>query len=459
MKILLLGATGFIGRELGIKLVASGHQVQVVTRRPKEVSGLLPFPCQVRAFSGGMTLAKELIAESDAVVNLLGEGIADKPWTKRRRAAIVGSRTESVAALTEAVKSSPKCPKVIVQASAIGYYGSRGDEELDEASTAGQGFLSETCQAWEEAAKALASLVPKLVTLRIGMVLGLAGGALPKLTGIYAKGLGSTLGSGRQWMSWIHVDDLTSMITAALTDDGWSGTYNAVAPMPCTNRDFDRALADIGRFWGKKPAPALALRVVMGKRASLALDSVRVLPRAAIKQGFVFAHPTMGEALAALYGDQREPHARDLVTKQWLPVALDQLWPFFADPANLERLTPPWLAFKVVSVSPPQIGRGTRITYQLRLHGVSLVWESLIKDWHPGQRFVDQQLRGPYGIWHHQHDFQPLAGGTLVTDRIRYRLPLAPLGELCAGALVERDLQRIFDYRRQVLASIWPQSK
>ena len=454
-RVLVLGGTGFVGRELGQQLAMQGHKVVLVARHPDRVRGILPFPCELHAWADvNQPIPPAALAGCDAVVNLIGEGIADKPWTKARRQQLLQSRAASVAALSAALRQMPgQRPKVIIQASAIGYFGDRGDEVLTEASQAGKGFLPDVCLAWE--AHDLPEVVERVVTLRFGLVLGLTGGALPKLLGIYAKGLGAVLGNGRQWVSWIHIDDLVAMIMTAVTDRRWQGHFNGTAPEPCPFKDFNAALAEHGRYSANKTVPAPVLRLAMGGRAALVLDSTRVLPAAAERLGFKFKFQTIGAAFAHLLGDAVGSGMRRLVTRQWVPQPPVEIWPFFTEAKNLTRLTPDWLGFKVKGMSTANIGEGTRINYTISLRGVPMRWQSLIKNWQPGTLFVDEQIRGPYNVWHHSHGFEALAGGTLMTDDVQYRLPLKSLGELTAGLFVERDVARIFAFRRQAIADMW----
>ena len=452
-RILIMGGTGFVGRELGRSLVANGYSVTILSRRPETVAGQLPFPCQILPWSGG-ELPQEAVDGCAAVVNLVGEGIADKPWTKARRAAIQNSRTQSVSALVRALAAAQRKPRVVIQASAVGFYGDRGDEVLDEHSKSGSGFLASTCIGWERSLDPIEGLGVRLVVLRIGIVLGLTGGALLEILSIYSKGLGAVLGSGKQWVSWIHVDDLVSMVKAAIADEGWHGTYNATAPVPCRQGELSVQVAKAGRYKLLPAVPAFAVRVAMGGRAELVLSSARVLPTAALKLGFKFRFQSIDEACAILLGDAVETNLRRLVLRQWCPVPPDHVWPFFSNAENLEQLTPPWLSFKISSVSTAQVGEGTIIKYKLRLRGIPMSWDSVITHWQPGQGFVDEQIRGPYSTWHHTHLFEPLAGGTLITDSVQYRLPLSPFGELAAGQLVASDVQQIFNYRRQIIGAM-----
>jgi len=457
-SILILGGNGFVGRELGRHAAMLGYDITLLARRPDEIRGRLPFPCTILPWpTVSAPLPLEALANCDAVVNLIGEGVADKPWSESRRAAIRDSRVMSVAALVNAIAAASKRPSVVVQASAVGYYGDRHDDELDESAPPGAGFLADTCVQWEKAALALKANNVRLVTLRIGLVLGLTGGALPKLLGVYAKGLGAELGAGQQWTSWIDIDDLVRMILAAIREPAWEGVFNATAPEPCRNADFNAALARHGRYAAGKKAPAVAIRLAMGKRAALVLDSLRVLPKKAQRLGFSFRHQKIEAAISDLLGKAVEPNLRHLVVHQWIPIPVDRLWPFFSSAQNLERLTPPWLGFKVLRASDAEIRRGTMIDYRLTLHGLPISWRTEISAWDPLRMFVDEQRRGPYSVWHHTHTFESMAGGTLMTDAVQYRLRVAPLGELVAGLFVERDVQKIFEYRSRAVAHLGAQ--
>ena len=196
------------------------------------------------------------------------------------------------------------------------------------------------------------------------------------------------------------------------------------------------------------PVPRAALQALYGERAAVVLASTRLLPTATQASGFDFHFDTVEHALDDLLTPLRDGvHQR--VWEQWLPHPAEAVWPFFGDARNLEALTPPFLGFEVLRQSTSDIGAGTLIDYRLKLNGVPLRWQTRIETWEPPRRFVDLQARGPYALWHHTHDFLPLAGGTLMRDTVRYRLPAGLLGLLGAGWKVARDVTQIFDYRAE----------
>jgi uncharacterized protein (TIGR01777 family) len=447
MKIIITGGTGFIGTPLVRELIAAGHAVTALTRNVDRAVRRLPARCQVRRWDPNGDLDPTVLLGADAVINLAGEGIADARWTPRRKRSIRESRVRVTTAVVRALAQLEigKRPRVLVSASAIGWYGDCGETVLDEHSPSGDGFLAEVCQAWEEAARHAQELDVRTAVVRIGVVLGREGGALGKLLTPFRLGLGGRVGSGRQWMSWIHLEDLVALLRFAVETPRAIGLINGVAPRPVRNAEFTSQLARTLRRPAPFPVPAPALRLLLGEMSSVILSSQRVQPCFAEELGFAFRFPTLGSALRNLCEDL----SHELVAEQWLAHPPEQVFPFFSDPANLERITPAFLRFRVKSVSTAQIGHGTLIDYALRLHGVPLRWQSRIESWKPKRAFVDVQIRGPYNRWHHTHEFEPADGGTVVRDRVRYRLPFGALGDLVAGWMVRRDLEAVFDFRRQ----------
>ncbi len=242
---------------------------------------------------------KEALAGADAVIHLAGEPVAQR-WTPEVRRRIRESRVRSTARLVEALEALAPRPSVLVCASATGYYGDRGEEVLDETSGPGEGFLAETCVEWEKAAQVAESLGVRVVRLRFGMVLGREGGALKKMLPFFRLCLGGRLGSGQQWMPWIHLEDAAALAEWALTQEGASGAFNAVAPYPARNADFTRAMEGILGRPELFTVPEWALRLALGDGAQIALASQRVTPRAALAAGFRFRYPVLAEALRAL---------------------------------------------------------------------------------------------------------------------------------------------------------------
>jgi hypothetical protein len=273
MNIAISGASGFIGRHLLESLARAGHSPHALTR------GAPPMEC-------------------DVVIHLAGEPLAQR-WTAAARQRIRESRVAGTRNLVEALATLTRRPEALICASAIGYYGSRGDEILTESSAPGSGFLPDLCVAWETEAQAAEALGIRVVRVRTGLVLDARGGALPRMLPPFRMGVGGRLGSGRQWMSWIHLEDLTALLLFAV-ENRFQGPLNAVAPHPVTNADFTRELARALRRPALFPVPEFALRLLFGEMADVLLDSQRVAPAAAEAAGFRFRFPQLPPALAAL---------------------------------------------------------------------------------------------------------------------------------------------------------------
>jgi len=447
MHVVVTGGAGFVGRPLVRELVAAGHAVTALTRDVERAGRHLPARCRAVPWNPGDPVDPEVLRGADALVHLAGEGIADRRWTVERKRALRDSRIQTAAALVRALAQVEPAarPRVLVSASAIGWYGDRRDTMCDESSPPGSGFLADLCRDWEAAVFPAQALDVRTVAVRIGVVLGRDGGALRPLLPLFRLGLGGRIGSGQQWFSWIHLRDLVALLRFAIENPAVSGVVNGVAPEPVTNTTFTAELARALHRPALLPVPAWALRAAFGEMSQVLLGSQRVLPRRAEQLGFGFRHPSLRSALDDVCADS----SQELLVEQRLARPPAQVFSFFSDPGNLEKITPDFLRFRILGMTTPQVGDGTLIDYDLRLHGVPVRWQSRIESWTPDRSFVDVQTRGPYAAWHHTHEFEPDGGGTIIRDRVRYRLPFGALGEVAAGWLVGRDLDAVFDFRRR----------
>jgi uncharacterized protein (TIGR01777 family) len=299
MRIVIAGGTGFLGSALVQAFRRESHQVLVLTRRPRRGDDVQWSP--EKSVGTGPTLWARIFEDIDAVINLSGEGIADRRWTRARKNAILQSRIKTTRAIVTAIKEAHHAPKALINASAIGIYGPHGDEPVTEETAPGSDFLASVCKTWESEAREAASAT-RVVLLRSGLVMAAEGGALPKLALPFRLFAGGRRGSGRQYMSWIHRDDWVSMVRWAIADKAVSGPLNLTAPEPVTNAELARTLGRVLHRPAIIPAPAFALRLAVGEMAdAMLLSGQRVLPRKAQSGGFEFRYPALEPALRGIY--------------------------------------------------------------------------------------------------------------------------------------------------------------
>jgi uncharacterized protein len=293
MQVVIAGGRGLLGHALAHRLRGDGQHITVLTRTPRA-------PGEVKWNPGAEGGAwRAVVASADAIVNLAGESIAGQRWTESRKTAILESRLQATRALVLAIRAASRPPPVFISASAMGIYGPRGDEPVTEDTPPGSDFLARVCTAWEEEAHAAAD-VTRLVLLRTGLVLAREGGALPQMALPFRVFVGGPIGSGRQYMSWIHIDDWVEMARWAIATAACAGPLNVTAPTPVTNREFSQTL---GRVLGRPallPAPAFALRIALGEMADALVSGQRVVPAKAQALGFPFRYPNLEPALRSL---------------------------------------------------------------------------------------------------------------------------------------------------------------
>ena len=299
MKVAITGATGFVGSRLVEKLQKQGHQPLILTRNRE--AALKAFPTiEVVTYTPTESGAwQDAIAGCDAVVHLAGEPIAQNRWTPKQKQEILNSRKLSTQKIVEAIsKANPK-PTVLVNASAIGYYGTSETAIFDETSSSGNDFLAEVCQAWEAEAQKVKEAGVRLVILRLGIVLG-DGGALAKMIPPFQLFAGGPIGTGRQWFSWIHREDLVNLILEALTRSDLEGVLNATAPNPVQMSELCQALGETLNRPSWLPVPGFALEALLGEGAKLVLEGQQVLPKKTTSYGFKYQYLTVKEALAEI---------------------------------------------------------------------------------------------------------------------------------------------------------------
>lgn len=462
MKIVLTGATGFVGKSLVKELLKNNHQLVILTRNSENAKKIFKsLPLSYFNWDSEKDLPPiEAFESCDAIINLLGENIAAKRWSNKQKNKIRNSRILGTKNLGERIKTLNQKPSVWVQASAIGVYPVLHEQEINESTQHGEGFLAQTCIDWENEAQKYSSFVERQNILRFGVVLGEGGGALSKLFPLFKMGAGGKVSNGEQYMSWIHIYDLVRLITYAVENNISEKVLNATSPFPVKNSEFTQALANSLHRPAIFPVPAFVLKLAMGELSSIVLDSQKVMPRETLKSGFEFKYLRIEVALDDITNNIQFPPLKKkcnqikLESLLWIKKPKSEMFDFFKEAKNLEKITPDWLNFKITEQSSTSILEGTVFKYKLKLHGIPLFWTSKIINWRDGVEFSDYQISGPYKIWHHTHSFYECLDGTLMIDKVYFSLPFSPFSDLLAYLWVKRDVVKIFSYRNSIIQKI-----
>ncbi|MFO7763553.1 MAG: TIGR01777 family oxidoreductase [Wenzhouxiangellaceae bacterium] len=297
MRILITGATGFIGQPLCRELAEKGHELLVVSRNPDNARDALPDGTDIRA-----EVADFADAEPEAVINLAGEPIAEGRWTDEKKRKIVESRVDTTGAIVDLCADAETPPRALVSASAMGYYGDQGDRDVTEDTPPNHEFVHEICDRWETEARKAESHGVRVAIARIGLVLDTGGGMLARTLTPFKLGVGGRLGDGKQYMPWIHREDMVRILIFLLEHDALSGPFNASAPNPVTNEEFTRTLADQLNRPAVLPAPAIALKMAFGEMSRLLLTGAKMLPKRLEEAGFEFRYRQLDAALEDILG-------------------------------------------------------------------------------------------------------------------------------------------------------------
>lgn len=454
MKVLITGATGFVGKYILKELAYRGHEIVIVSRDIEKAKKKIAIPHSAFQWDPSTEeLPAEALEGVEAIIHLLGENIAAGRWTKKLKDKIYNSRIKGTKNLVSTINSKGSSVKTLVSSSAIGYYDINTKADLTEDSPKGKNWLSTVCHDWEnEVSKAENK---RTVILRTGVVLGSDGGAMDKMMLPFKMGVGGILGDGKQWMSWIHVKDLACLFVEAIEKEEYKGVYNAVASGSVNNHRFTKTLGKVLSRPTLFPVPKFALKALFGEMSSILLDSQKVIPKRLTEAGFKFKFDNLTDAFEDVCHKKKltpsnikETH-QSFEQLQWLPGDREEVFSFFGKPENLEKITPEWLNFKILRSSHEQVKEGSTFDYKLKVKGLPLIWKTVIERFTPGVEFVDWQKSGPYKVWYHTHSFRDYKGGTLMEDSIYYKVPFGFLGELFLGAYIKKDIQKIFEHRRK----------
>ncbi|ATH08701.1 TIGR01777 family protein [Halobacteriovorax marinus] len=453
MKILITGATGLVGKRLLEKLFLSGFDdVRILSTSKKRAQNSIPFPVEVFEWSPLENKISDAALENiDIVFHLAGESVADGRWSKQRKERILNSRVNGTRLLLDSIQKSNSTPQKFITASAVGIYGQDlSDKVITEESPLDDDFLADVCRRWENTLFERDIEGMKVHSLRTGIVLSNQGGALQKMLPPFKMGAGGILGSGKQYMSWIHIDDLVDAYIFLMKNDCKEKAYNGVSPTPLTNYNFTKVLGAALKRPTIFPVPAFVLKGIFGEMSDILLKGQRVIPKALEAEGFEFKYEKLGDALDDIL--KYEVSGEVLFKRyQWVESSKDKVFDFFKEAKNLEKITPEYLNFKILHMNTDNIQAGSLIDYKLQVHGIPMKWKTKISEYEEGKYFIDEQLKGPYSKWVHRHEFIPHKNGTLISDKVVYKIPLGILGKLAAGWFVKKDVNNIFNYRNKAI--------
>ena len=447
MKTLISGGTGLVGKELGKALATKNHEIFILTRNPKKAQMECPFPH--KALHWKELESRPEMMELDHIIHLAGTNVAEQRWNKKFKDKIYNSRVQSTKKLAALAKRCPHL-KSFVSTSAIGIYGDTGEKEVLEDHNPGHGFMSNVCQNWEKVTEVPSSV--RKVIFRVGVVFSEKGGALEKLLTPIQAGVGGPLATGQQFMSWIDIEDLVNLYVFAL-ENPIQGVFNAVAPHPIRNQHLTRF---IGKHLGRKTpfsAPYFALRILVGEIARHLVESQKINSQKIQNQGFRFLYPQVEDSIKKRVTKSKGMGKR-MIFEQWIPKPKEEVFSFFSEVKNLERVTPPSFHLKT-RISIETMGKDTLVSHKLRVNGIPICWQSLITEWNPPHQFTDIQKKGPFKKWNHTHSFKDLAGGTLITDQVDLEIPFGIFGYTLAGWKIFRDVEKIFTFRHKTIRKIY----
>lgn len=468
MRIFVTGATGFIGRALTLRLQRDHHAVVAWARCKAAARDALGDEVEVVSAETGDAGLKAALSTCDAIVNLAGAPIVGR-WSAARKQRMVDSRIGLTRQIVAALSTMDTRPGVLISGSAVGYYGMRKDEILDPASPPGTDFLARLCVEWEFAARRAEASGVRVVLLRTGIVLGRGGGALAKMLPVFRMALGGRFGAGTQYVSWIHLHDYVEAVVMALQDERVRGPFNITAPQPVRNCEFAAAVGRAVHRRAALPIPAFVLKGLLGESADALLASQRALPDSLCQLGFRHRFPSIDEALQDLTERKSvtieraspEPHRTrspplkradrpfryQLRSRAVVDRAPDEVFPFFSQAHNIGPLTPPSFHLRVRSVSLGSVQLGLVIEHELKLGPLTIPWRARIVSYEASTSFIDEQERGPYRSWRHEHTFVPDGARTVICDHVYYTPPWGVLGRIAHRLFIAHALQDVFEFR------------
>lgn len=417
MKIIITGGSGLIGQALTKELIHGGHEVYILNRNPDQTIRQLPDATAV--YWDGKTQGDwvNYVNGADAIINLAGESIAGKNllnmrWTSKRKIQIRESRVNAGKVLVEAIRTVEDKPALLIQSSAVGIYGPLADQIVDENYPIANDYLAKVCVDWEKSTKEVESMGVRRVILRTGLVFSKDGGIFSLLKLPFSLFVGGTLGSGLQYLSWIHIDDVVEGVKFLIEDQKAVGIFNFSAPIPVSNKEFAKKMGKAMQRPSLIPLPSFVMKLALGEVSTLALDGQRVVPSHLLERGYQFKYKNLEDALVDLLQPTHRYQHSFLVKATKEKVAA-----FHQNTQVLKHLTPFPITVQFKQVEP--VGEGTRTIFSLWFGPIPVKWEAVHHDFNPPDGFSDTQAEGPFDSWHHRHIFKAMdENHTMVIDDI-----------------------------------------
>ncbi|MBG7609267.1 MAG: TIGR01777 family protein [Anaerolineae bacterium] len=403
MRVLITGGSGLIGRALTENLVLDNHEVIIVSRTPETIMNL---PSGVTAIGWDKKTLVKHMENVNAAVNLAGASIAGESplkmrWSPKRKHRILQSRVDAGNKLSEAIKTVNKKPEVLIQSSAVGYYGPLSDELVDENFPSGNDFLADVCQQWEDSTQPVESLGIRRPIVRTGLVFSSQGGIFPLLKLPFSLYVGGPLGNGKQYLSWIHIDDVVQAIRFLIDNQTAQGIFNLSSPNPVTNKDFGAILGKAMKRPSLFPVPSFAMKAALGETATLSLDGQRVMPKRLLETGYNFKYSTLEGSFVSLLNP-----ILNFKHEFQVNATLQQVVDFHRDTIVLKKLTPFPIIVQFRQVEP--VGEGTQALFTLWFGPIPVTWHANHHDFNLPNSFFDTQVEGPFNLWVHQHSFNKI---------------------------------------------------
>lgn len=456
MKILLTGATGFIGRRLCIHLVKQGHEILVISRSPR-TSNELPFPCTI--FTWNLTQASpppDYFDGVETVIHLAGEAFYMGSWSEKQREKIIRSRVIPTKNLMQTCTKVDSI-KLVIATTAPNIYGGGADEQFNEESPAGTDFLAKICQQWEEEILSASNKKLRTVVLRPGLILANGGGFLGKIIPLLKIRLGNPFGPGQHWLSWIHYKDFIDIIELCFKQAELTGPVNCSSPSPITVNDFCDMLCQAIGIPNPTFKSAGFIKWFYGEKSLFTDQGQRMSPSKITQRGFSFRHPFLDETLKSLLPLNGKDGAETILHHFWLPFKPENVFSFMANPENLEHLLAPSILNRFIPQDPPitNYRAGSRLSFQAKILGIHRLTEAEIALWEPDRKIVMDQITGFFPFFQMSFTLSQLGSGTLVQEQIDFILPSGFLFEWLRGQKIRAQLRYLLQYRANEVTTLF----